>query len=139
MTGKQERQQIWQRRDTQPSQSQHLAIYATANNNIWIRGAELKGKNVIWALQQQLQTTQKAYIRQKKYYISKQTFSCIGCLPSQVVIYSSLPIKGSAFDPQNQMHTVDSISSDMRGKRPRRGRMVLQHREAIFQHHVQIC
>lgn len=25
------------------SQSQHLAIYAAANNNIWIRGAELKG------------------------------------------------------------------------------------------------
>lgn len=38
---------------------QHLAIYAAANNNICIRRAELKGKNVIWALQQQLQTTQK--------------------------------------------------------------------------------
>lgn len=33
---------------------EHLAIPAATNNNIWIRRAELEGKNVIWALQEQL-------------------------------------------------------------------------------------
>ena len=36
------------------SLGQHLAIHAAANDNIWIRGAELEGKDVVWALQQQL-------------------------------------------------------------------------------------
>lgn len=61
-----------------------------------------------------------------RYYISKYNFPRIGCLPSQVFIYSSLTLQSSAFNPQSQVHTGDSISSGMRGKRPRRARMALQ-------------
>lgn len=56
---KAKKQQSQPSRDAEQSPSQHLAIDTAANDNIWIRGAELKGKNVVWALQQQLQTTQK--------------------------------------------------------------------------------
>lgn len=44
-------------------------------------------------------------------------FPFIGCLPSQVFIYSSLSIQSSAFNPQNQIHIVDSISSSIKGEK----------------------
>lgn len=56
-----------------------------------------------------------------KYYISKYNFPRIGCLPFQVFIYSCLALQSSAFNPQSQVHTGDSISSGMRGKMTQEG------------------
>lgn len=94
-------------RDAEQSNRQHLAIYAAANDNIWIGRAELKGKNVIWALEQQLQSTQKkaahTHTRGKKTLYFKADMSKVQYL------FILVAIKSSAFNPQNQMHTVDSI------------------------------
>lgn len=81
---------------------EHLAIPAATNDNIWIWRAELKGKNVVWALQEQL------YIKTHKNehtHISKQRFPCIRSFTMQQCIYSSLSlIKPYAY-------------TDIRGKR----------------------
>lgn len=78
------------------SQSQHLAVYAAANDNIWIRGAELEGKNVIWALQQQLQTTEKTHIHRAEILYIKVDISMYSVLAiSSIYLFKSLHTKFS--------------------------------------------
>lgn len=87
----QKRQQIQQSSEAEQSQSQHLAIYAAANNNIWIRWAELKGKNVIWALQQQLENnTENPHTQGKNIIFQSRHFHILGaCHPKYLFVLVS--------------------------------------------------
>lgn len=66
---------------------EHLAIHAATNDEIWIRGAELKGKNVIWTLQQQLQKTQKTQTQDINIIFQSTIFHILGaCHPKYLFI-----------------------------------------------------